>query len=521
MSATPRAPLASRAGPPHLSAVAAPQAQTLAQRGLVDTLALAVVPADGTGACLSTGSQALAARLGVDVSVHLTQATGRVGEVVAVPLAGSGPSLVVLVGVGDESVTALRRAGAALARRCAGRARVLCTLVARSAAEAVRSFAEGYGLGAYTVPRRSGTARDAVVTSAVQVVVRRPDAGQAALWRAAVTVAAVWLARDLANTPADEKSPEWLADQALSACLPAGCGQAAVWDEPALRAGGFEGILGVGSGSRRPPRLVEVGYRPSGRGRVPHVVLVGKGITFDSGGISIKPAAGMELMKTDMAGAAAVIGVMSALRDLDVRVRVTALLALAENLPGDSAMRPSDVLVPYGGRRSVEVVNTDAEGRLVLADALAYADAGLDPDVVVDIATLTGAATMGLGRRHAPVYATDERLAAALLAAAEASGERLWPMPLVEDYRAALDSPVADLRNAVTDPSVGGGSITAALFLREFAGPRAWAHLDIAGTGRAEADEHEVAKGATGFGVRLLLRYLEGLGPPAQSGPRR
>jgi leucyl aminopeptidase len=213
-------------------------------------------------------------------------------------------------------------------------------------------------------------------------------------------------------------------------------------------------------------------------------------------------------MKADMAGGAAVIAVMGALRELGVTARVTGLVAAAENMPSGSAMRPGDVLRQYGGR-TVEVLDTDAEGRLVLADALAYADRELDPDVVVDIATLTGAATLALSRRIGALFATEERLAAALLAAGEASGDRLWRMPLVADYRAALDSPVADLANVARDRTVQGGAITAALFLREFAGSQPWAHLDIAGPGKVEADEHEVTKGGTGFGVRLLLRWLE------------
>ncbi len=215
-------------------------------------------------------------------------------------------------------------------------------------------------------------------------------------------------------------------------------------------------------------------------------------------------------MKTDMAAGGAVIAVLAALQDAGVTVRVTGLVAAAENMPGASAMRAQDVITHYGGR-TVEVLNTDAEGRLVLADALAYADRHLDPDIVVDVATLTGAAALGLGRRHAALFSADEDLAASLLAAGESSGDRLWRMPLVEDYRSAMDSDVADLSNISRDPHISGGSITAALFLREFAGDRRWAHLDIAGPARADRDEHEVCKGATGFGARLLLRWLEDL----------
>jgi leucyl aminopeptidase len=238
-------------------------------------------------------------------------------------------------------------------------------------------------------------------------------------------------------------------------------------------------------------------------------VLVGKGITFDSGGLSLKPADSMTAMKTDMSGGAAVLATMSALARLDVPDRVTALVPLAENMPGADATRPGDVIRHYGGR-TTEVLNTDAEGRLVLADALAYAVAELRPDVIVDIATLTGAATLGLGKRHGALFATSSDLRDGLVRAAETAGERLWPMPMVEDYRAALESAVADQRN-IADPAmkVSGGAIIAALFLREFVGDVAWAHLDVAGPARADGDEDEVTKGATGFGTRTLLRWLE------------
>ncbi len=241
-------------------------------------------------------------------------------------------------------------------------------------------------------------------------------------------------------------------------------------------------------------------------------MLVGKGITFDSGGLSLKPNDGMKLMKTDMAGGAAVIAVMSALASLGVRARVTGLVAAAENMPSGSAYRPGDVITQYAGR-SVEVLNTDAEGRLVLADAIAYADAELDPDVVVDIATLTGAARIALGTSIGALYSTDDDVAEGLLAAGRATGDELWRMPLPEDYLDALDSPVADLAHVARSGTAGGyaGSIAAALFLREFTGGRPWAHLDVAGAARASSDDGEVTKGGTGFGTRLLLSWLGGI----------
>ncbi len=313
------------------------------------------------------------------------------------------------------------------------------------------------------------------------------------------------LARDLVNTPPRELSPDALAKAAASACTDL---EVRVRDDAALREEGFGGLCGVGQGSSRPPRLVEITY-DGGGGR--HVVLVGKGITFDTGGLSLKPTASMLDMKSDMGGAAAVLGAVRAAADLQLPVKVTALLALAENMPSGDALRPGDVLTQYGGR-TVEVLNTDAEGRLVLADALAYADTVLAADVVVDVATLTGAMPVALGKRIAGLFSDDDALSAALEAAADVSGERLWRMPIVDDYRQALDSPVADLRN-IGDPKrkLGGGAITAALFLREFTGGRSWAHLDIAGPAMAGGDDEELTKGGTGYGVRLLTAWLQDL----------
>jgi leucyl aminopeptidase len=278
-----------------------------------------------------------------------------------------------------------------------------------------------------------------------------------------------------------------------------------VREEDELAADGFGGLVAVGSGSVRPPRLIELRYQPENWHE--HVVLVGKGITFDSGGLSLKPTDGMKLMKTDMAGGAVVIAVMSALARLGVRSRVTGLVAAAENMPSGSALRPGDVITHFGGH-TVEVLNTDAEGRLVLADALAYADAVLQPDVMVDIATLTGAARVALGTRMGALYASDDRVARELLAAAGASGDALWRMPLVDDYRDALDSPVADMANVSRGSGARAGSIDAALFLREFTGGRPWAHLDIAGAARSASDDGENTKGGTGYGTRLLLAWL-------------
>ena len=441
--------------------------------------------------------------------------TGRAGEI-AETIARVGPHTVRLafVGIGDSSPVALRRAGAELGRRLAdGKSATVGTIPGEAGGEALQPFAEGIMLGSYRFSLKSmGTQTTGTQTTGragtARLLVREPEDHSAPVARAEAFAGAVALARDLANTPSAAKSPRWLADEAVRVAGESGL-TARIWPEAELRANGFGGILAVGSGSARPPRLIELSYEPQGARA--HLVLVGKGITFDSGGLSLKPNDAMKLMKTDMAGGAAVIAAMSALARLGVSHRVTGLVAAAENLPSGSAYRPGDVITQFGGR-TVEVLNTDAEGRLVLADALAYADAVLEPDQVVDLATLTGAARIALGTSHAALYCTSDEMAAGLLAAGRESGDRVWRMPLVDEYADALESPVADLAHVARD-NAPAGSILAALFLREFTGGRPWAHLDIAGAARSTADDGEVVKGATGFGTRLLLSWLGAADP--------
>ncbi|MEX2290657.1 MAG: leucyl aminopeptidase [Mycobacteriales bacterium] len=418
---------------------------------------------------------------------------------VAVPVTGAGRSeRVLLVGTGDGSPGDLRKAGAALARRARDSASLTVDLRAATPDGAgLRGLVEGLTLGSYSFSRKAEPK-----ARALQTITLVGPTDSTVLDAALAVARATAAARDLVNTPSLEKTPDWLAGAAkdLLADL-----DVRVLDEKALASRGFGGILGVGQGSTQPPRLIEATYDGGGSR---HVVLVGKGITFDTGGLSLKSNDGMLAMKTDMAGAAAVLATLRAVADLRLPLRVTVLVAAAENMPSGTAQRPGDVLTQYGGR-TVEVLNTDAEGRLVLADALAYADRDLKADVLVDLATLTGAMPVALGKRHAGLFASDDALAAQLEAAAAASGEPLWRMPLVEDYRVALDSPIADLRN-IGQPTLKlqGGSITAALFLREFTGGRPWAHLDIAGPAMAGGDEDEKTKGGTGYGVRLLTAWL-------------
>ncbi|MDF9875778.1 leucyl aminopeptidase family protein [Cellulosimicrobium cellulans] len=473
-------------------------------------------------------------RYGVDLAELAERAGGRsfrgaAGEVVRVDLprahAGSGarlpwaglPPRLLLLGVGNGTAAELRRAGAALARASRGLERVVSAATAGSGPAEVRAFVEGYLLAAYDQPRQGGSSPSSAEAAAEQLVLLTPEDRSdvtAPIEAAHRAAAATWLVRDLANVPSDVKDPAWFADRAVELADALGL-DTAVRGPAELGTEGFGAILAVGAGSARPPRLVTVTYDPADHGVLPpgadvrHVVVVGKGITYDTGGLSIKPREAMVPMKTDMAGAAVALAVVLGAARARSHRRVTAVLPLAENHVGGASYRPGDVLRTWSGR-TVEVANTDAEGRLVLADAIAYAVAELAPDVLVDVATLTGAASLGLGRGHGALFATDDAVADALEDAALCTGERVWRMPLVEDYAGALRSDVADLRHVPIE-SPGGGSITAALFLREFVGDVPWAHLDVAGPARATADRHEVVAGATGYGARLLLEALDRL----------
>ncbi len=471
-----------------------------------DSVLVAMV-ADGPDG--DAGARAALAALGTDADQLLAthEPATTAGAVTTVPLPPGGHAVrrVVLVGVGDGSAAGWRSAGAAVGRATRGRGDVVHAVGGTATGGALAAYVEATVLASWASPRWT---RDGAVAGCepctTAVVAGTSDA--VGVRRAVVRARAQLVARGLAATPSNTKNPAWLARQARTVARRTGL-RVQVWDERALRADGFGGILAVGQGSATPPRLVRLDHEPRGATvATPQVVLVGKGITFDTGGLQVKPVDGMVGMKTDMSGAAIVLAVLSACRELDVPVRVTGLLAIAENAVGAGAYRPGDVITHYGGR-TVEIGNTDAEGRIVMADALAYADAHLDPSWLVDVATLTGAARIALGRALAPVFSTDPALTDALVEAGATTGETLWPMPLPDTYRRALDSDVADLNHIA--PGVGGGAVTAALFLREFVGERRWAHLDIAGTGRSDVDAGSSTKGATGFGTRLLLRWLE------------
>ncbi|GAA3722560.1 leucyl aminopeptidase [Spinactinospora alkalitolerans] len=485
-----------------------------------DLLALPVRAGDDGPVVVTDGAGPDPADLDARLPAPLTEllahydVKGGAGQIVEFPAdLGRGLVRLVLLGVGAATPRDLRSAGAALARAARGRNRVATTAAllgdgTGDARAGLTAFVEGALLASYTFSLAAEPKGPRPVP-VVELAVAGADAGSEEfaepVRRGRALARATALARDLINTPSAEKDPAWLAARAEEVAGEAGLA-VSVWDEADLERGGFGAILAVGRGSVRPPRMVGIRYEPENPDS--HVVLVGKGITFDTGGLSLKPNDNMKLMKTDMSGAAVVLGVLSALAELGSRVRVTGLLAIAENSFSGSAQRPGDVLTTYGGR-TVEVLNTDAEGRLVMADAMAYAVAELAPDALVDVATLTGAAKLALGTGIGALFATDDTLAGALLDAGERSGEALWRMPLVEEYRDTLNSPVADLANIGTNSAYGHpGATEAALFLREFTGGLPWAHLDIAGPGRSMSEEAELTKGGTGFGTRLLLRWL-------------
>jgi leucyl aminopeptidase len=432
-------------------------------------------------------------------------ATGKAGEVTRIASAGQlAAPLIAAVGLGgppDGSAfdgEALRAsAGAAVRALVAGKARqIALALPARDAAEA-EAVALGALLGGYVF----GRYRDGGKQTNTELILLAGDDADAAARRARILADAVTLVRDLVNTGPSDLFPASFAAEAERVAGAAGL-DIEVLDEKGLVEGGYGGIVGVGQGSVHPPRLVRVAYAPPGAAKT--VVFAGKGITFDSGGLSLKPPKSMEAMKSDMGGAAAVLAAVAAVAALGPAVNVVGYLPLAENMPSGTAQRPSDVITIYGGK-TVEVLNTDAEGRLVLADALARS--GEDsPDLLVDIATLTGAQLVALGPRIMGVMANRDEVRDGIVDAASRAGEAAWPMPLPAELRDGLDSPVADLANVTGDRN--GGMLVGGLFLREFVPSRVrWAHVDIAGPAFHEGEPYGYTpKGGTGAAVRSLVQ---------------
>lgn len=448
-------------------------------------------------------------------------ATGKANEITKVSTMGATKApVVVAVGLGalprgHERFAAetIRRAVGTAVRSLAGTSRVATSLAAVNGEiepEDVRAVSEGVVLGGYAFTKyrsraSSKTNRKAVTSASLVVPDPRDKAIKAAADRATILGDAVTLCRDLVNMPAADLYPADLADAAVEQCGEAGC-KVVVTDEKGLADGGFGGILGVGQGSANPPRLVRIEWA-GGEPGAKAVHLVGKGITFDTGGLSLKPAGAMEWMKADMGGAASVIATMRAAAQLKLPINIVGWVATAENMPSGDAIRPSDILTMKGGK-TVEVMNTDAEGRLVMADAIVAAGEE-GAEVIVDIATLTGAQLVALGSKVYGIMANDDDLRAELKAAADAAGEQGWEMPLPEELRKSLDSDTADLQNT---GDRYGGMLVAGIFLKEFvADGIPWAHLDVAGPAWNQGEVHDYTpKGGTGVPVRTLLQWLEG-----------
>jgi leucyl aminopeptidase len=431
--------------------------------------------------------------------------TGKEGQSVTILAPGGGLSRIVVVGVGKASELTERRledAGGTLASLLTKEPSAAFAADWLSGAQAAQ-VAYGAALRGYRfdIYRTKLKPEDKPKFTTLTVLTSDAAAADTAWARHKAVVHGIFLARDLASEPANILTPIEMATR-IETLRELGVEVDILGPEEMLKLG-FGSLMGVAQGSANKPRTVIMHWKGGKAGEKP-LAFIGKGVTFDTGGISIKPAAGMEDMKWDMAGAAAVTGLLAALAGRKAPVNVVGLVGLVENMPGDNAQRPGDVVKSYSGQ-TIEVLNTDAEGRLVLADVLWYCQEKFDPRFMIDLATLTGAMIVALGHEHAGVFSNDDDLAAKLLSAGLASGEKLWRLPMGPEYDKQLKSDIADMKNITGRP---GGSITAAQFLARFINEKPWAHLDIAGTAWATKDSATVPKGASGFGVRLLDRLV-------------
>ena len=440
-------------------------------------------------------------------------ATGKSDEIVKVPF--SKPQTICFTGLGETSKSYdpenLRRAAGSAARELAGQSAATFALPASTLAQ-ISAVAEGAALGAYAFNEFRSSTKSDFKEPLAQIIVATKSTSDAAAKRALVRAEIIArntaTVRDLINTPPSHLTPDSFCTRMKKLATPLGL-KVEILNEATLKNQGYGGIIGVGQGSSNPPRLLHISYSPN-KARARYA-FVGKGITFDTGGLALKPANGMEAMKSDMSGAAAVIGAIFAIAELKLPVAIDAWAPLAENMVSENATRPSDIISIYGGK-TVEVLNPDAEGRLVLADALVRAQevakksGGLDG--IIDVATLTGAQVVALGTRTSAVMTNDVEFSQQFLEASEKAGEAFWPMPLPEELRASLDSPVADLAN-IGDRM--GGMLVAGLFLKEFIEPDvSWLHLDIAGPSYNEASPHGYTPvGGTGIALRSLVTLVE------------
>lgn len=443
--------------------------------------------------------------------------TGKLNEVVVVhPQVDIAPRRVAVVGLGkpeELTLDRVREAAGTVARRAVGLKldRLAMTLFGQGllglgTEDLAQAVVEGAALGTYGYTRYKTEKKDLPPQlNELTIVDSRADLApsiEVGALRGEVIGTASYMARDLANGPSNLVTPAYLVDQARTLAKTFGLGLD-VLDREQMRQLGMGALLAVAEGSERPPFLIVLRYEGANSGRSP-LALVGKGITFDSGGISIKPSEGMQEMKHDMSGAAAVLGVMQGLATLKAPVNVVGIVPATENLPSGSAFKPGDVLTASNGK-TIEVISTDAEGRLILADALNYA-ANLGPGAIVDLATLTGACVVALGHWAAGAMSNDDALFDLLNASAETTGERIWRLPLWPSYSEQIKSDVADIKNV---GGRDGGAITGGAFLSNFVGDKPWVHLDIAGTAYINKDRPYVPRGATGFGTRLLIDFAQ------------
>ncbi|RYD43194.1 MAG: leucyl aminopeptidase [Sphingomonadales bacterium] len=449
---------------------------------------------------------ALGALLGAAAAqARFDGAAGAIAETAA--LDGEQAKRLLLVGIGEGSEQDLERGGAALTAKLqtsgATAVHVDFASTGPSDADDILAFAMGARLRNWRLDTYRTRLADTAKPSLKTVTIASPHGDLSGRWAENEAIAdGVALTQTLVAEPPNILYPESFVERCQHL---ADLGvELEVLDERQMKALGMGALLGVAQGSTRPPRLLAMRWNGGNPGDAP-VVFIGKGVTFDTGGISIKPAAGMDMMKWDMGGAGAVAGAIKAIAGRKAKANVVGVVGLVENMPDGNAMRPGDVVTTMSGQ-TVEVLNTDAEGRLVLCDAISWAQSAYNPKVIVDLATLTGAMVISLGHEYAGIFANDDTLATDLLAAGETSNNRLWRFPLSAAYDKLIDSPIADMKNIGPRE---GGSITAAQFLKRFVGDGvAWAHLDIAGVAWADKDGPVWAKGATGYGVRLLDRYI-------------
>jgi len=504
----------------------------------VDVLAIAVDEIKGKQKKLPAALTALDTAAGGAVSqvVKNGDFTGKKGESLVVYPQASGRGALragrlLLVGVGSSEAPTLeefralggRVAKGARARRATKIALVVPKAAGHGNAAVCQALAEGAVLADYKYDRfltqngKKKPARPRATLSLLYARLAKPAPARAGARRGVILAESQNLARDLSNAPGNAMTPVALTAEAVKMARATGL-RTRVMAVPELKKRKMGGILGVGQGSANPPRLAILEHKPRGtKPGSPTLCIVGKGITFDSGGISIKPSAGMHEMKHDMSGAATVVGAMRAIGMLKLPVHVVGLIAAAENLPSDTAYRPGDILTMHSGH-TVEIQNTDAEGRLVLADALAYANETYTPNAMIDLATLTGACMVALGDWATGLMGTDEKLIEEIKAAGERVNEIQWPLPLFDDHKKLMRGSVSDLKNAGAGRSAGMS--TAAGFLSAFVGDTPWVHLDIAGTGWTSRSGPYQGSGATGVGVRMLVDFLEHWKPRARK-PRR